>query len=77
VFNIITDWSERTNFADFVFRSCAKLSYADAQEIIEGRNLPAKVEVGNNKDAAQVEKDIKALNVSPRPRLPFLLVRLY
>jgi hypothetical protein len=44
-------------------RSCAKLSYEDAQNVIEGKSL-GDVAVDAEQKAEDVEEDIRNLNVS-------------
>jgi protein SSD1 len=48
-------------FAKTIIRSCAKLSYADAQGVITGQAIDGSKVVG---DASAVSEDIKALQVS-------------
>lgn len=43
-------------------RSCAKLSYADAQGVVQGAGLPAG-KVTNAQDVTDVEGDLRLLKV--------------
>jgi hypothetical protein len=43
------------------FRSCAKLAYSDAQDVISGSKLSAKVE--DEQQATGLEEDIRNLGV--------------
>ncbi|KAK4050966.1 Translational repressor [Microbotryomycetes sp. JL201] len=53
---IVSTWFGRT-----IINSCAKLAYSDAQEVIEGRPLPAhRVEDASLR--SEIERDILALN---------------
>ena len=52
-------WYGRT-----IIRSCANLSYENAQEVIDGNPLNAEVKIFNDHNAKEVEADIKLLNVS-------------
>jgi hypothetical protein len=44
-------------------RSCAKLSYVDAQGVVQGTGLPAG-KVTNAQDVKDVEGDLRLLKVS-------------
>jgi protein SSD1 len=52
----IETWYGRT-----IIRPCAKLSYENAQEVIDGKPLNAEVKIFSN---YEVEADIKLLHVS-------------
>ncbi|KAK4051726.1 Translational repressor [Microbotryomycetes sp. JL221] len=54
-----------TWFGRSIINSCAKLAYGDAQEVIEGRPLPAH-RVEDEQVRAGIEKDILALNTIAR-----------
>lgn len=50
----------KKHFAKTIIKSCAKLSYADAQAVIQGGKLEREIEGGQNVD--DVAQDIKLLN---------------
>ncbi|KAG1329120.1 hypothetical protein G6F62_007819 [Rhizopus arrhizus] len=59
---------KETWFGKTVIRSCAKLSYDDAQSVIEGNGLPENVTIKDHK-SAEVEQDIIYLfNMSKKMR---------
>uniref|UniRef100_A0A1D1YDW5 DIS3-like exonuclease 2 n=1 Tax=Anthurium amnicola TaxID=1678845 RepID=A0A1D1YDW5_9ARAE len=53
----IETWYGRT-----IIRPCAKLSYEDAQEVINGNPLNTEVKIFNDHNAKEVEADIKLLH---------------
>jgi protein SSD1 len=55
----IETWYGRT-----IIRPCTKLSYENAQEVIDGNPLNAEVKTFNDHNAKEVEADIKLLYVS-------------
>ena len=55
----IETWYGRT-----IIRPCAKLSYEDAQEVIDGRPLNTEVKIFNDHEIYEIEADIKLLHVS-------------
>lgn len=56
---VMETWYGRT-----IIRSCAKLMYAHAQEVIEGRPLNSEVKIYNDYVAEEIEADIKVFHVS-------------
>ncbi|ORX54610.1 RNB-domain-containing protein [Hesseltinella vesiculosa] len=55
--NIIDTWFGRT-----IIKSCAKLAYDDAQQVIDGHGLPAEAKVSDRSLVSAIEKDILALH---------------
>ncbi|CAI2180934.1 5098_t:CDS:10 [Funneliformis geosporum] len=53
----IDTWYGRT-----IIRTCAKLSYENAQEVIDGKPLNAEVKIFNDYSSKEVEADIKLLH---------------
>ncbi|CAG8445857.1 5385_t:CDS:10 [Diversispora eburnea] len=54
---VMETWYGRT-----IIRSCAKLSYEHAQEVIEGRPLSSDVKIFNDYAAEEIEADIKVFH---------------
>ena len=52
-----------TWFGRTIIRSCAKLSYDDAQDVIEGKPLNPVVKLYNDHVTNEIEADIKIFNV--------------
>jgi protein SSD1 len=52
-------WYGRT-----IIKPCAKLSYENAQEVIDGNPLNAEVKIFNDHNTKEIEADIKLLHVS-------------
>ncbi|KXN68223.1 RNB-domain-containing protein [Conidiobolus coronatus NRRL 28638] len=58
-----------TSYAKGVIKSCGKLAYEDAQEVIEGRHLPSDVTIYGDHDVSKIEQNIMHLfNLSQKMR---------
>ncbi|CAH1759149.1 3396_t:CDS:10 [Entrophospora sp. SA101] len=51
-----------TRFGKTIIKPCAKLSYDDAQEVIDGRPLNPNVKIYNDFSASEIEADIKVFH---------------
>ncbi|KAG1458790.1 hypothetical protein G6F46_006495 [Rhizopus delemar] len=51
----------KTWFGRTIIKSCAKLAYEHAQEVIEGRNLPEDIIIYGNHNAEDILEDIRML----------------
>ena len=47
-----------------IIKPCAKLSYENAQEVIDGKPLNAEMTIIDDYNAKEIEADIKLLHVS-------------
>jgi protein SSD1 len=54
----------KTWFGRTIIRSCCKLAYEDAQEVIDGKHLPDRVKI-NQHSAHDIERDILIFHVTP------------